>query len=101
MKTIYNMNFTDFTDDVANEFGLTKDLSRKIITFLIKRLRKKLIFGNEVSFRLIGAFKLRVRKPKPYLNLQTNVMEMSKKSYYLDFIPTVKMKDRLKEKTVH
>lgn len=95
------MNFTDFTDDLANEFGLTKDLSRKILTYCIKRLRERLLFGEEVSLRLIGTFKLRVRKPKKFLNLQTNKMELSNKSYYLDFKTTELMNNELKKKTVY
>jgi len=95
------MNFTDFNKELSKEFGFTEKHSRKIITFLIKRLRHKLIFGTEVSFRLIGTFRLKVRQPKKYLNFQTAKMDRSKKSYYLQFIPTLKMKNRLKEKTVH
>jgi nucleoid DNA-binding protein len=95
------MNFTDLTEEVAEEFGLTKDLSRKIITFLVKKLREKLVFGMNVSFRHIGSFKLRVRHPKMFMNLQTGQKQMSKKCYYLDFKATPNMEGRLKEKTVY
>lgn len=95
------MNFTDLTDDLSIEFGLTKQLSRKIITFLIKKLREKIVFGIEVSFRNIGTFRLKIRQPKPFLHLKTGNTEMSKKSFYLNFRPTLLMKEKLKTKTVH
>jgi len=95
------MNFTDFTKDLSEEFGFSERQSRKIITFLTKRLKNKLVFGCEVSLREIGIFKLRIRKPRPFLHLKTGKTEMSKKSFYLSFRPSKKMADQLKDKTVY
>lgn len=95
------MNLTDFTEDIAKEFNLSKKTSKAIITFLNKKMRDKIIFGISITLREIGTFNLRKRLPKPFLNFTTNKMDMSKKSYYLDFQPTDKMKKKLKEKTVH
>ena len=95
------MNFTDFKDELAEEFGITKDLSRKILSFLLKRLEHQLFFGVEVTFRLIGTLKLRKRLPKRYTNLHTGVLQWSKKSYYLSFRATERMANKLKEKTIY
>jgi len=95
------MNFTDFTDDLADEFGLTKRDARKIITFLAKKLKKRLSFGEQVSIRNLGTFILRIRQPKKFLHLKTGKLEMSKKCYYLSFKVTDKMANELKAKTVY
>lgn len=95
------MNFTDFTEDLADEFNLTKKQSRAIITYLVKRLKKKILFGHEVSFREIGTFVLNVRQPRKFLNLQSGQMNTSNKIYCLNFRVTKKMKERLKKKIVY
>jgi len=95
------MNFYDLKDEVAEEFGITKDLSRKIMSFLLKRMQYHLFFGTEISFRLIGTFRLLKRDPKPFKHLKTGKMEMSKKSYYLKFKVSKRMAEKLKGKTVY
>lgn len=95
------MNFTNFEDDLSQEFGFTKKTSRKIIMFLLKKIRTSIMFGQELSLRGIGKFVLRVRKPKKFLNLQSGEMQISKKSYYLDFKVYDNLKEYLKKKTVY
>jgi len=95
------MNFYSFKDEIAEEFGLTKELSRKIISYIQKRMYQKIIFGEEISFWLIGTLKLKVRQPFKFQNLQTRKIELSKKSYYLKLNVKESMKKRLKEKIVH
>ena len=95
------MNFTDFTEDLSEEFGLTKTQSRAIITYLVKRLREKILFGAEVSFRHMGTFKLGISLPRKYLHLKKNVMMMSEKKYNLKFRLSQKMLNDLKEKEVY
>lgn len=98
----YTMNFTDFSDDFAKEFGISnKRVAKKMLIWLTKQLKQRLIFGTEVSLREIGCFKLKVRQSRKYLNFQNNQMDVSKKTYYLKFRPTEKMKKRLKQKTIH
>ena len=72
------MNFTEFHKDLSKEFGYSSRTSKKIVSFLMKRLRHKLMFGTEVTLREIGTFVLKVRHPKPFLNLKTGKMGMSK-----------------------
>jgi nucleoid DNA-binding protein len=95
------MNLTDFSQDIAKEFDIPNYKAKKLLSFLTKLIAQKLIFGIEVTFREVGTFRLSVRQPKKYLNLQTNKWCLSKKSYYLNFIATLKMKTKLKNKTVH
>lgn len=95
------MNFTEFHKDLSKEFGISTRQSKKIVSFLLKRLRHKLMFGTEVTLREIGTFKLKVRHPKPFLNLKTNKMEMSNRIFLLKFRVTRKMADDLKKKTVY
>lgn len=95
------MNFSQFYKDLSYEFGLSERQSKKIVAFLIKRLRKKLLFGTEVTLREMGTFKLTVKHPKPFLNLKTNEMDMSERSFQLKFRPSQKMTDDLKKKTVY
>jgi len=94
------MNFYDLKDEVAEEFGITKDLARKIMSFILKRMEHHLFFGTEISLRLIGTFRLVKKDPKPFKNLQTNKMEMTSKSYFLRFRASPRMRDKLKTKTV-
>ncbi len=95
------MNFYSFKDEIAEEFGLTKELSRKIISYIQKRMDQNIILGEEISFWLIGTLKLKVRQPFKFQNLQTRKIELSKKSYYLKLNVKESMKKRLKEKIVH
>lgn len=95
------MNFSNYKDDLAEEFGITKDMARRMISFLLKRMEHDLFFGIEITFRLIGTLKLRKRMPKRYQNLQTGAIEWSKKSYYLSFKATERMANKLKSKTIH
>jgi nucleoid DNA-binding protein len=95
------MNFSEFHKDLSKEFGYSTRESKKIVSFLQKLLRKKLMFGVEVSLREIGTFVRRVRHPKPYLNLKTNKMEMSQRIFVLKLRTTRKMADDLKKKTVY
>lgn len=95
------MNFTEFHKDLSEEFGFSAQTSKKIVSFLLKQLRHKLLFGTEVTLRNIGTFKLKVSHPKPFLNLKTNKMQMSKRIFVLKLVVTRKMADALKKKTVY
>ena len=101
INKIRQMNFTDFKKDLATEFGFSERQSKKILTFLTKKIRNKLLFGQQISLRNKGTFKLGIRQPRKYLHFKKNIMMMSKKSYYLDFKVTEKMSNELKEKTVY
>lgn len=100
LKTV-TMNFTDLDKEISQEFGITKTEARKILCFIQNKLREKIVYGLEISFRGLGVFLLRVRQPKKYLNLQTNKMSISNKSYFLDFKVSRKLKERLKKKPVY
>lgn len=95
------MNLTDFSQDIAKEFDIPNHKAKKLLSYLTKRIARKLIFGVEVTFREIGTFKLCVRQPFKFKNLQTAKWQISKKCYYLNFIATKKMKSILKDKIVH
>jgi len=95
------MNYTDFHKDLSQKFGYSTRESKRIIAFLQKELRKKLLFGTEITLREIGTFKLKVRHPKPFLNLKTNKMQISKRIFVLKLQVTRKMATDLKKKTVY
>jgi len=102
---IYNkqsqMNLTDLDKSFSDEFGMSKNQARKQLTFLNKEIKKRLLFGEEITLREIGTFKLRIRNPRPYKNFQTGKMDMSTKHYFLDFFVTKKMNGDLRKKTVY
>lgn len=95
------MNLTDFSKDISEEFGIPEYKAKKLLSFLTKKIRNRLIYGIEVTFREIGTFRLKIRPPKKYLNLQTNTMEVADKAYRLKFEPTKKMRDDLRKKPVY
>lgn len=95
------MNFTEFHKDLTREFNLPHNTSKKIVAYLMKRMRHNLLFGTEITLRNIGTLVLKVRQPKPFLNLQTKVMQMSVRKYVLDIRVTHGMADALKKKTVY
>jgi len=95
------MNFTTLSDDLAKEFKMPKRTALKMITFLMKRMREKLIFGQHIKLHQIGTIKLRVRKSKPYPDIAKNKMQISKKKYYLFLEVTQGLKDDLTKKTVY
>lgn len=94
------MNFTDFNKDLSEEFDLTQQESKKILSFLQKRIKDRLIFGVDISIREVGTFTRAIRKPKPYLNLQTNKMQVAPRRYFLKFVVKKTMADKLKKKTL-
>lgn len=95
------MNFSDFHKDLSDEFGFSTRQSKKILSFLLKRLRQKLLFGTEVNLRNIGSFRLKVSHPKPFLNMQTGKMEKSNRIFVLKLQVTRRMAEALKKKTVY
>ena len=95
------MNLTDLNKDLAEEFGISQIQAKRMLSFVNKRIRTRLLFGEEISIRKVGTFKLRVRQPRNYMNLQTREITRSEKHYFLDFIPTHSMKEDLKKKTVY
>lgn len=95
-----HMNFTEFYKDLSEEFGIPHDTSKRMVSFLQKKMRKKLLFGTEVTLRNIGTFVLKVSHPKPFLNLQTAKMQISERCFKLNFRVTRRMDEDLKKKTV-
>ena len=95
------MNFNDLKHDVAKEFGLNQRLSRRIVSYLLVRMRERLLFGEEINMHTIGCLKIKVRQPKKYINLQTGLETISKKAYVLKLEPSPKMAQELKNKTVY
>ncbi len=95
------MNLKEFSKDLSEEFGIPEYIAKRMLSFLTKKIRNRLLFGVEITLREMGTFRLKVRKPKKYMNLQTGKWCMSEKHYYLDFVPTQKMKLDLKKKIVH
>ena len=95
------MNFTHFKHDLVHEFGLSSEISAKIVSYILKKIRKKLLFGEEISFWKVGTLKLIIRKPRAYKHLKTGKMAINKKSYYLKFETTPSMKVDLKNKKVY
>lgn len=95
------MNFVDLHREIAKEFDLPYGKSKEIMIALQDKMRTKILFGEEITLREIGTLTLRVREPKPFLHLKKNVMEVSKKKYFLSLRVTKKMQDELKKKTVY
>ena len=95
------MNFTEFHKDLSKEFGFPSRLSKKIMSFLLKRLKHKLLFGTEVTLWGIGTFVLAVRQPKKFLNLQTGEIQMSRLIFVLKLRVTKSLKEALAKKTVY
>ena len=95
------MNFTEFHKDLSKEFNLPADTSKKIVSFLQKRMKHKILFGTEITLREIGTLILLVRQPKLFLNFKTDKMQMSELKYVLGIRVTRGMKKILKNKTVY
>ena len=95
------MNFTEFHKDLSKEFGFSSATSRKIISFLLQRLRYKLLFGTEVTLWGVGTFILKIRHPKKFLNLQTGKVQTSKRTFALALRVTRRFNEDLKKKTVY
>lgn len=95
------MNFSEFHKDLSQEFGYSTRESKRILSFLQKQLKKKLMFGVEVTIREIGTFVRKVSHPKPFLNLKTGKMEMSNRIFLLRLRVSRKMATELKQKKVY
>lgn len=95
------MNFTTLSDDLSKEFNMSKRQALKMTTFLMSRMREKLIFGQHVNLYRVGTLVLKVRKSKPFPSVKTKKMEISKKKYYLALNVSPGLKTELKKKTVY
>ena len=98
---ICGMNFKDLNKDIAKEFGLTQAQSKDILTFIEKTMRKKLLYGTNISIRGIGSLLLKVREPRKYLHIPTQELKMSRRVYSLVFKIRRKFNQELKQKTVY
>jgi len=95
------MNFTTLSDDLAKEFKMPKKQALKMTTFLMNRMRAKLIFGQHISLYKIGTLVLKIRKSKPFPSVKTGKMEISKKKYYLALNVSKGLTTELRKKTVY
>lgn len=95
------MNFTDLTNEISVEFDIPRYKTRRMLLTILRKMRKRLIFGDDIKLKNIGTLKSRVRKPKKYLHLKTGNMEMSKRCLYLDFKATPSIEKAFKEKPVY
>jgi nucleoid DNA-binding protein len=96
------MNLTDYKKDLSKEFNITEREGKKIIMFLLTKMRRDLIFGQEISLREIGKFILAVRRRRRFHNIKTGNIELTKKnSFYLKFQVYPNLEQKLKDKTVH
>ena len=51
------MNVKEFVDEIAREFGYTKEESNRILDFFMDTVRKELSQGREVKIRNFGTFR--------------------------------------------
>lgn len=95
------MNFTDFDRDIAKEFGLTKKESRKILAFVQRKMREKILFGMNINIFKVGTLKIRVRRPRRFLHLKTNKIERTEACLFLDIKVSRRLEQQLKQKPVY
>lgn len=95
------MNFTDFANDLKQEFDIPEYKGKKILAFLNKKMEEKLFFGTEMTFRNIGTITIKIREPKKYLHFKSKTMRLIPRRFVLQFRMTRIFKERLKAKTVY
>ena len=95
------MNLSDFSKDYATKFNISERKAKRQLKYLEKEMFKKFILGISIKIYKIGIFSLKIREPKPFLNLQTGKQEVSERSYYLHFKAYTTIIEALKKKTVY
>lgn len=95
------MHLTDFNKELAKEFNISEREAKKILSYINKAMHQKLLLGTNISLRKIGTLILKIKHPKPYLNLQTGEMQMSKRAFALGLRVTRSMDQALRKKTVY
>lgn len=92
------MNFQQYAAELSNTFIRNQEESERILKFIFKRIAQDVAEGKRIYFRGFGSFK-KVRRPaRKYRNLKTNKIEIRPAFSDIEFFPSKKIINSLKQK---
>lgn len=95
------MWISEMSKEIAKEMKLDPKMVTSILSLLQKKIRSKLILGEDVYIYRVGKLLNRVRKPRTFRNLQTGKNEKSSLRFIIRFEPSIGFDKKIKARTVY
>lgn len=95
------MNIKGLRKELSKKTSLKQQESEDVIRALFDIIKKKLVFGEDVTITNFGKFSLEIRQPRKFKDLQTNEFKHSKKKYFIKFKTFNELEEKISNKTIY